>query len=74
MLKKLAILLFLVIFVSSVIASLELDRNIYGPSQNFEGVLKVNDTVSLDEIIKADIFYLAEDYHQCFIKKRKETA
>ncbi len=53
--KKLAILVFLVIFVSSVFASLELDRNIYGPSQNFDGVLKVNGTVDLDEVIKADI-------------------
>ena len=34
---------------------------------------KFNNNI-VTEITKADIFYLAEDYHQRFIQKRKETA
>ena len=34
---------------------------------------KFNNNI-VTEITKADIFYLAEDYHQSFIQKRKETA
>ena len=34
---------------------------------------KFNNNI-ITEITKADIFYLAEDYHQRFIQKRKETA
>ena len=34
---------------------------------------KFNNNI-VTEITKADTFYLAEDYHQCFIQKRKETA
>ena len=33
---------------------------------------KFNNNI-VTEITKADTFYLAEDYHQCFIQKRKET-
>ena len=35
--------------------------------------LKYNNNI-VTEITKAEIFYLAEDYHQHFIQKRKETA
>ena len=35
--------------------------------------LKFNNNI-VTEITKADTFYLAEDYHQRFIQKRKETA
>ena len=34
---------------------------------------KFNNNI-VTEITKADTFYLAEDYHQRFIQKRKETA
>ena len=34
---------------------------------------KFNNNI-ITEITKADIFYLAEDYHQLYIQKRKETA
>ena len=34
---------------------------------------KFNNNI-VTEITKAEIFYLAEDYHQHFIQKRKETA
>ena len=34
---------------------------------------KFNNNI-VTEITKADIFYLAEDYHQHFIQKRKDTA
>ena len=34
---------------------------------------KFNNNIAT-EITKADIFYSAEDYHQRFIQKRKETA
>ena len=34
--------------------------------------LKLNNNI-VTEITKADTFYLAEDYHQRFIQKRKET-
>ena len=35
--------------------------------------LKFNNNI-VTEITKSDTFYLAEDYHQHFIQKRKETA
>ena len=35
--------------------------------------IKFNNNIAT-EITKADIFYSAEDYHQRFIQKRKETA
>ena len=50
----------------------EIQKNI-GVNSKTKNQLKFNNNI-VTEITKADTFYLAEDYHQRFIQKRKETA
>ena len=60
--KRLILALILVVLSASVFASLNLDKQVYGPENLFEGVLLINDTAYLDNIIVATVKNCGEEY------------